>query len=76
MINLLAQAAGHFPAWLLPLCMPIVTAIITDAQGFATARKADPAARFDFVLFGTRLIIGCCLGFLAAIGQGYAASPQ
>jgi hypothetical protein len=67
-------STAAFPAWLIPLATPVLTAAIGDLQGYAAARKVDPCAKFDWVLFLSRMAISAMMGALAALGQNYVTS--
>lgn len=64
-----------FPQWLIPLLGPVLVSVVSDLQGYASARKTNPDSKFDFVLFGTRLLIGLVTGILSALGQSAISTP-
>ena len=47
---------------------PVAGAIVTDLDAFETARRTDPAARFDWVLFLVRVARAAVVGAAAGIG--------
>lgn len=47
---------------------PLLAALVRDLTGWQAARKDDPAAPFRLDLFGTSVVIGLAVGFMAWLG--------
>jgi len=58
---------------LIALLSPVLSTALVDLQSYVSARKQDPTAKFDFVLFGLRLLIGGIVGASALVGINSAA---
>lgn len=69
------QPVQHFPTWIIPLAGPVLSCAIADLQSYSAARKADPlTAKWDWVTFAIRMLIGLLTGAMMATGQSYAVS--
>ena len=66
------QPIHNFPTWLIPLCVPVLTTMLRDLQGFVAQRKTDKNATFDWPDFFTGIAIGAIVGFGAAMGQSFS----
>lgn len=58
--------------WNLVIASSIGAAAV-DGLEYYKSVKADPELYFDFKVFGTRLLVGLCVGVLLAITQSSAS---
>lgn len=59
---------------LIAVLSPVLSTALVDLQSYVAARKQNPEAKFDFVLFGIRLLIGALVGCGALVGVNAAAT--
>lgn len=63
-----AVIESHPWRFIIPIVGTLAQSAVNDLQGFVAARREDHAAKFDWPLFGARLVVGAANGLLISLG--------